>query len=178
MPGLESRAEIRFACGWFRANGQPDLSKPEIEMACILLTEDEADIRIMVAEVLVDAGHLVVEAESGDAAALLLDSSADFDLLVTDINMPGLLDGIDLAANFRKLHAIRPILFITGRPDALRKFSMRLNREAVLFKPYGLLALVATVRTMLAAAATDIGMACCPDPSPPSHSPQTALTAP
>lgn len=100
-------------------------------MACILLAEDEADIRIMVAEVLVDAGYLVVEAESGDAAALLLDSSAGFDFLVTDINMPGLLDGTTLAANFRKLHAVRPILFITGRPDALRNFSMQANREAV-----------------------------------------------
>jgi len=90
-------------------------------MACILLVEDEAEIRAMLAEVLADAGHEVVEADSGDSAALLLDGPANFDLLVTDITMPGLLDGIGLAALFRALHASRPILYITGRPDALRR---------------------------------------------------------
>ena len=63
-------------------------------MACILLVEDEAEIRLMLAEVLADAGHAVVEADSGDAAALLLQNREDFDALVTDITMPGRLDGI------------------------------------------------------------------------------------
>lgn len=49
-------------------------------MACILLVEDEAEIRFMLAEVLVHAGHRVVEADSGDAAALLLTTRDDFDL--------------------------------------------------------------------------------------------------
>ena len=43
-------------------------------MACILLVEDEADIRLMLAEVLAEAGHEIVEAGTGDAAALLLES--------------------------------------------------------------------------------------------------------
>ena len=146
-------------------------------MACILLVEDEADIRTMLAEVLVDAGHEVAEAETGDSAAMLLEEHAGFDLLVTDINMPGFLDGIGLAARFRKRHATRPILYITGRPDALRQVAMRPNREAALFKPYGLLSLVATVKTMLAAAAAEAGLQSCPDAVPLPHGPQTVLTA-
>ena len=146
-------------------------------MACILLVEDEADIRTILAEVLEEAGHEVIEAETGDAAALLLDSSADFDMLVTDINMPGFLDGIALAARFRKLHAVRPILYVTGRPDALRQVAMRPDREAALFKPHGLLSLVATVRTMLAAAAMDAERRACPDQAPSPHNPPMALTA-
>ena len=145
-------------------------------MACILLVEDEADIRTVLAEVLEEAGHEVVEAETGDSAALLLDRSAAFDMLVTDINMPGLLDGIALAARFRKRHAARPILYVTGRPDALRQVAMRPHREAALFKPYGLLSLVATVRTMLAAVAEETGRAC-PDPAPPLHGSRMVLTA-
>ena len=120
-------------------------------MACILLVEDEAEIRLMLAEVLADAGHAVVEADSGDAAALLLQNREDFDALVTDITMPGRLDGIGLAKRFRELHSSRPILYVTGRPDALRNTPLRLNREAALLKPYGLLMLVATVQAMLAA---------------------------
>ncbi len=146
-------------------------------MACILLVEDEADIRTILAEVLEEAGHEVIEAETGDAAALLLDSSADFDMLVTDINMPGFLDGIALAARFRKLHAVRPILYVTGRPDALCQVAMRPDREAALFKPHGLLSLVATVRTMLAAAAMDAERRVCPDQAPSPHGPHMVLTA-
>ena len=144
-------------------------------MACLLLVEDEADIRSVLVEVLVDAGHEVVEAETGDSAALLLDKSASFDMLVTDINMPGFLDGIGLAKRFRSCHATRPILFVTGRPDALRQVPLRLNRDAALIKPYGLLSLVFTVQTMLAAsesASEDDG----PDPAPSSHNPRTVLT--
>ena len=81
--------------------------------------------------------------------------TSSFDMLVTDINMPGFLDGIGLAARFRNRHAIRPILYVTGRPDALRQVPMRPDRERVLIKPYGLLSLVSTVQTMLAAAALE-----------------------
>ncbi len=144
-------------------------------MACILLVEDEADIRTVLAEVLVEAGHEVVEAETGDCAALLLDGSADFDMLVTDVNMPGLLDGIGLAVHFRKRHAVRPILYVTGRPDALRQVAMRPNREAALFKPCGLLSLVATVRTMLAAAEAE--RRACPDQAYLLHGSPMVLTA-
>jgi DNA-binding response OmpR family regulator len=147
-------------------------------MACILLVEDEAEIRTMLAEVLADAGHEVVEADSGDSAALLLDGPVSFDLLVTDITMPGLLDGIGLGALFRTLHASRPILYITGRPDALRKVPMRPNREAVLLKPYVLLPLAATVRAMLAAAAPEAGLRSCPGPGFPAHGPRALLAVP
>ncbi len=146
-------------------------------MSCLLLVEDEADIRTVLAEVLMDAGYRVVEAKSGDAAALLLDGPDSFDMLVTDINMPGFLDGIALAARFRKLHAVRPILYVTGRPDALCQVAMRPDREAALFKPHGLLSLVATVRTMLAAAAMDAERRACPDQAPSPHNPPMALTA-
>ena len=146
-------------------------------MACILLVEDEADIRTMLAEVLADAGHEVAEAETGDAAALLLDADAGFDLLVTDVTMPGLLDGIGLAARFRKRHAARPVLYVTGRPDALRNVTMRPGRDAALFKPYGLLSLVAAVRTMLAAVPLEAGRQAHPDPAAPLHGSRTALTA-
>lgn len=120
-------------------------------MTRVLLTEDEEEIRSLLAEVLVDAGYEVVEAESGDAAAELIGRPDEFDVLVTDIHMPGRLSGLDLGRRFRERHLRSPILYVTGRPDAVRGVPMQPNREMVLFKPHGLLALVATVQLMLAA---------------------------
>jgi len=118
-------------------------------VARILLVEDEEEIRSMLAEVLADAGHEVVEAESGDAAALILDQFDNLDALVTDVHMPGRLNGLGLGRRFRERHALSPILYVTGSPDALRDFPMRQDRDIALLKPCGLLTLVATLQAML-----------------------------
>jgi len=82
-------------------------------VARILLVEDEEEIRSMLAEVLADAGHEVVEAESGDAAALILDQFDNLDALVTEVHMPGRLNGLGLGRRFRERHALSPILYVT-----------------------------------------------------------------
>jgi len=104
----------------------------------VLLTENEQELRSMLAEVLIEADYEVVEAASGDAAALLLDCSNGFDVLVTDIHMPGRLNGLDVGQRFRARYARSPILYMTGRPDAMRGVKLHPDREAVLFKPHGL----------------------------------------
>lgn len=114
----------------------------------VLLAEDDQDLRSLLAEMLAGADCEVVEADSADAAALLVDCPDGFDVLVTDIHMPGRLDGLDLGRRFRARHARNPILYMTGRPEAMRGVRLRPDREAVLFKPCGLLALVATVQAM------------------------------
>ena len=127
-------------------------------MARVLLAEDEDGIRSLIAEVLANAGYQVIDAESGDAAMLKMDSRSCFDLLVTDIHMPGRLSGFDLARQFRERYAGSPILYITGRPDAIRDADLPDRSNPVLFKPLKLMALVATVRELLStAAARDIG---------------------
>ncbi len=146
-------------------------------MARSLLVEDEVDIRTILEEALADAGHKVAEAANGDSVALLLDGHVDFDLLVTDINMPGLLDGSGLAACFRKCHSVRPILYITRRADALLHVAMQPNREAALFKPHDLWWHVATLKTMFAAAAPKANRRPYPDPAASTHGSQTVLTA-
>ncbi len=123
----------------------------------VLLTENEQELRSMLAEVLIEADYEVVEAASGDAAALLLDCPNGFDVLVTDIHMPGRLNGLDVGRRFRARYARSPILYMTGRPDAMRGVRLHLDREAVLFKPHGLLALVATVQAMVVKSIQDCG---------------------
>jgi DNA-binding response OmpR family regulator len=119
-------------------------------VARILLVEDEDEIRCMLAEALADAGHDVIEAESGDAASLLLESLGTLDALVTDVHMPGRLNGVSLGRQFRARHADSPILYVTGSPDAFVNVPLCKERDIVLAKPCGLLRLVAVVRAMLA----------------------------
>ena len=63
----------------------------------MLLVEDEGLIRLVAAEVLQGEGFEVVEAWDGDEAARLLSGPGTFDVLFTDVRMPGVLDGVDVA---------------------------------------------------------------------------------
>lgn len=65
-------------------------------MEKVLVVEDEALIRMTVVEALEDAGFDVVEAASADEAVRLIERH-DIGFLFTDIQMPGKLDGVDLA---------------------------------------------------------------------------------
>ena len=65
----------------------------------VLLVEDEGLIRLMIAETLPDDGFDVVQAENGDEVISLLDQVVSFDVLFTDLQMPGKLDGIDVAVS-------------------------------------------------------------------------------
>lgn len=64
--------------------------------ATILVVDDEPMICAMVCGLLEDAGYQVTEADSGDAADALIREGMELDLLLTDIRMPGTLDGVAL----------------------------------------------------------------------------------
>ena len=63
--------------------------------------------------------------------------------------MPGRLDGIDLAAHARERKPGIPILFVTGRPDIMRKVKGGRARSALLTKPYSADEIVKTIRGLL-----------------------------
>jgi DNA-binding response OmpR family regulator len=118
---------------------------------CILLVEDESLIRLIVAEELTESGFKVCEAESGDeAAALIATTPAGFSLLVTDIHMPGTLDGIELAHLMRTHYPDIPIIYMTGRPGVLNGLGRLGSKEALVPKPFAPSDLLATVRRLLA----------------------------
>ena len=115
---------------------------------CVLLVEDEGLIRSTLAETLEDAGYTVVEAETGDEAYTLLDQD-EFDVLLTDIQMPGQLDGIDVARRFHERHPTRPVVFMTGRPDMLSRVGSLSSLEALLRKPFRSAQMLTALRRML-----------------------------
>lgn len=63
----------------------------------VLVVEDESLVRMMAVDMLEDAGYQVIEAPSGDLAWAILQGRDDIDVLFTDIEMPGSLNGFGLA---------------------------------------------------------------------------------
>ena len=84
------------------------------ERVRVLLVEDEVFIRIDTAEHLRARGFEVVEAGSADDAVEYVASGERIDVLVTDIRMPGSLDGLDLAARLRAEQPDLPIVVASG----------------------------------------------------------------
>jgi CheY-like chemotaxis protein len=74
-------------------------------MATVLIVEDETLIRELVAEELEEAGYAVVIANNADQAIAILEARQDIHLVFTDIDMPGSMDGLKLAAAVR----VRPL---------------------------------------------------------------------
>ncbi len=77
----------------------------------VLIVDDEASIRKVLATLLRRAGHDVVTAEDGAAALALL--PGDVDLVITDLRMPG-VDGMALLAHCRTHHPDLPVILITA----------------------------------------------------------------
>jgi len=83
----------------------------------VLVVEDEFLIRMTLAEALGDEGFEVLEAETGDAALPMLQADPEIRLLLTDIQLPGRLNGRALAQKAREHKPTLPIIYMTGRPD-------------------------------------------------------------
>lgn len=101
----------------------------------VLLVEDEFLIRLTLADALVDDGFDVVEAETGDEGLAVFAGSDGFALIITDIQLPGTLNGLQLGEAARARHPGLPILFMTGRPELFGQRSASAP-EAVVGKPY------------------------------------------
>ena len=114
----------------------------------VLLVEDEALIRLVTAEMLRDEGFMVFEAQHGEEARVLLDDPDHFDVLFTDVRMPGTLDGVDVALHARRRHPIIPILVVSGYAAHLMSRLAVLDPAAVFIsKPYNLAEVLAIVRS-------------------------------
>ena len=121
-------------------------------MARILLAEDDDSMRRFLASALERAGHEVVSCADGEEGLdTLHDQPKDFDLLLTDIVMPG-VDGIELARRAAEADASLKIMFITGfAAVALNPGSSAPKDAKVLSKPFHLRDLVAEVERVMAA---------------------------
>ena len=114
----------------------------------ILVVEDEFLIRLTLVEALADEGFDVLEAETGDMALPILQQDGSIALLLTDIQMPGRLNGRRLAAAARETRPNLPVLFMTGQPDPVAE-AVRSPLDRYISKPYRLVDICDAVRSMI-----------------------------
>ncbi|WP_285448702.1 response regulator [Xanthomonas sp. LMC-A-07] len=127
----------------------PPPNAPRGRSQRILLVDDTDVVRMMVSEVLSDAGYHVIEAENADGALAQLRADAHIDMVVSDVGLPG-MNGRDMADVARDLRPGLPILFITGYAEnAATRQEFLAEGMALLPKPFSLNDLLNTVSRML-----------------------------
>jgi len=119
-------------------------------MAHILVVDDSTTMRQMVAFTLTSAGHQVVEAPDGNQA-LATAKQKKFDLVITDVNMPG-MNGIDLVQSLRALPDCKfiPILVLTTEAGAdLKQKGKSAGATGWIVKPFNPEVLLETLKKVL-----------------------------
>ncbi|TCP90929.1 response regulator receiver domain-containing protein [Rhizobium sp. PP-CC-2G-626] len=81
----------------------------------VLVVEDDGLIRMDLADLLSDMGLAVIEAGNADQALKILDALPAISALLTDIDMPGSMNGIQLAHLTATRHSTCPLVIISGR---------------------------------------------------------------
>lgn len=116
----------------------------------VLVVEDESSIRVLVVELLAGLGYEVLEASDSNTGLLLLNSNAPIDLLVTDVGLPGTVNGRQMADLGRQFRPGLPVLFMTGyaQSHVLENCHMQPS-TGVLTKPFALDALLAHVNALV-----------------------------
>lgn len=107
---------------------------PNPSSVVVLVVDDEPLIRMNAVDVLEDHGFAAIEAEDADAALVQLAAHPAINVLFTDINMPGRLDGLDLA---RQVHALRPDIQLIITSGKMRPAESEIPDDGTFFsKPY------------------------------------------
>lgn len=116
----------------------------------VLLVEDERDVRAVVAEYLSDCGFEVVEAGSAGEALLVLDSGAPVDVVFSDVQMPGPMDGVQLARWLGSTRPLLPVILASGR-TARAEAEQHCAPGAFFEKPYRLELVASRIEELLRA---------------------------
>jgi signal transduction histidine kinase/CheY-like chemotaxis protein len=116
----------------------------------LLVVEDEIAVRMLIVEVLSDLGYSVLEAETGQAGLQIIESGTRLDLLLTDVGLPGGMNGRQLADAARAYSATLKVLFLTGyAASAAVRDGHREPGMEIMIKPFALDALAAKIEGML-----------------------------
>jgi signal transduction histidine kinase/CheY-like chemotaxis protein len=116
----------------------------------VLVIDDEPTVRLLVVDLLQDAGYRVLEAGDGMAGLKILQSDIRVDLLITDVGLPGGMNGRQVADAARVLRPELKVLFITGYAENAIIGNGHLDPGMqVITKPFAMEALANKVRDMI-----------------------------
>ena len=118
----------------------------------VLVIDDEPTIRMLVAEVLQDLGYTAIEAADGASGLKILQSDVRIDLLVTDVGLPGGMNGRQVADGARVRRPDLKVLFITGYAENAVVSHGHLDPGMhVLTKPFALETLANRIKELITA---------------------------
>jgi CheY-like chemotaxis protein len=116
----------------------------------VLVVEDEVLIRMSVADYLRECGYRVVEAGNGDEALAVLESDTHIDILFSDVQMPGSIDGFGLSRWVRRERRAVKVILTSGVAHAAESAGDLCEEGPMLAKPYDHADLERRIRTLLA----------------------------
>ncbi|WP_407943266.1 hybrid sensor histidine kinase/response regulator [Methylobacterium brachiatum] len=116
----------------------------------VLVVDDEPSVRMLVTDILEDLGYTAIEAGDSAAGLKLLQSNVRIDLLVTDVGLPGGMNGRQMADAARVTRPSLKVLFITGYAEnAILGNGHLAPGMAVLTKPFPIETMAARIRSMI-----------------------------
>ncbi len=130
------------------------VERPEISTAgageTVLVIDDEPTVRMLVTEILEDLGYTAIEAADGPAGLRILQSEVRIDLLVTDVGLPGGMNGRQVADAGRAIRPAMKVLFITGYAEnaAINHGHLEPGMH-VLTKPFAMTALASRIKDLI-----------------------------
>jgi signal transduction histidine kinase/CheY-like chemotaxis protein len=118
--------------------------------AVVLVVEDEPAVGMVIHDVLADCGYTVLATDIGQSALHIVESGVRIDLLLTDVGLPGGMNGRQLADVARQRRPDLKVLFLTGYAENAAVGNGRMEQGMeVMTKPFGLEALAARVKGMI-----------------------------
>jgi CheY-like chemotaxis protein len=143
---------------------------PALEPIAILVVEDDAMIRMNAVAFLEDEGFMVVEAASAREAIRALEGGQRIDALFTDINMPGVMDGLDLAHFVRDRWPSIKLLLTSGRREV--PTTQLPSQSRFVLKPYHSEQIAGTLQDMVRGFASVRSAPGCPGGGAPAAHPK------
>jgi CheY-like chemotaxis protein len=126
--------------------GEPVPSPPPV----ILVVEDDVLVRSIVAAYLRECGFDVIEANSADEAIRVLQAEVRVDIVFSDIQMPGSMDGFGLAQWIRRERPWLKVILTSGAARTAKEAGDLCETGPVLAKPYDHAELERNIRALLA----------------------------
>ena len=116
----------------------------------VLVIDDEPNVRMLMVEVLQEAGYRTIEASDGPSGLKLLQSAVRIDLLITDVGLPGGINGRQVADAARATRPKLKVLFVTGYAENAAIGNGHLDAGMqVITKPFAMTALAAKVHEII-----------------------------
>jgi CheY-like chemotaxis protein len=116
----------------------------------VLIVDDEPSVRMLITEVLAELGYTSIEASEGSSALRVLESDVRIDLLVTDVGLPGGMNGRQVADYGRIARPGLKILFITGYAETSVLGGAQLDDGmGILTKPFAMDGLASRIKELI-----------------------------